>query len=347
MDFQPTPELNKALAKAKADFPKILENKRVKIPTKTGREIAFSYAELEEIADSITPTLSGYGLVIVSQTVFFESKFCLLTTLRHESGEAIASYFPLPSDPSSDPKDLGAKISYGRRYNTICLLEITTIEPNNPDQRAEQVRKLAKDIRIEASGNTKLSEIKKGDTSFLDAINGLESTSTSQLITPNQAKRLWAIAKNELKLTDEQVKSAQTHFGFAKTELISQDKYESLINYLKSLASKTSVATQDLYPANNEIVRQVRIYTKHEPAWILAQCKHYGHDRPGAMPLADLEKLTADMCVDWALSTGVMSDRTAAYTSVQGAISFANGAGQPLAEAAMKWLGRYQSSVPV
>ena len=56
-----------------------------------------------------------------------------------------------------------------------------------------------------------------------------------------------------------------------------------------------------------------------------------------------LEKLVADMCVDWSLTTGVMSDRTAAYTSIQEAISFANGAGQPLADATVKWLERHSS----
>ena len=107
--------------------------------------------------------------------------------------------------------------------------------------------------------SVKPPEIKKGDTSFIDAIDGnLRSAHASEiLITANQAKRLWAIAKTELKLTDEQIKSAQTHFGFAKTELISQDKYESLINYLRTAVAETATVAQDLYPENNNIVRQV------------------------------------------------------------------------------------------
>ncbi len=184
----------------------------------------------------------------------------------------------------------------------------------------------------------------KNETGFIHALSG---TSSIAFITQAQAKRLWAIAKTELKLSDEQVKGAIKYFGFEKTESISQDKYESLINYLRTVARSAVAAAQDLYPANNDIVRQVRSRTLHDPNWILTQCKHYGYERPGAMPPEYLEKLVADMCVDWALSGGVMSDRAQAYTSIQGAISFANGAGQPLVEVAVKWLDRHQSSMPV
>lgn len=103
-NMEQTPQLNTALAKAKLEFPKILENKNVKIPTKSGREISFAYAELEEIADAVTPSLCNFGLAIVSQLSFLEDKFCLVTTLRHESGEAIASYFPFRSTPVATPK---------------------------------------------------------------------------------------------------------------------------------------------------------------------------------------------------------------------------------------------------
>ncbi|MBO3463567.1 ERF family protein [Aetokthonos hydrillicola Thurmond2011] len=286
MEAALTPELNKALAKAKADFPKILENKRVKIPTKTGREISFTYSELEEIAEAVTPSLSGYGLVLVSQTTFVGDRFCLVTSLRHESGEFIASYFPLPSDPHTDPKEIGSRISYGRRYNTICLLEITTIEPSNSEQRDEQVRKLGRDLR---------NEVKKE----LETAPGPAPKSTK----------------------------------FSKAAVFTQPHTDS-------------TATADLYPANNETVKKIRTITKHQPDWIFGQCRHYGYERPGMMPKEILEKLITDMCADWAYSLKLVSSFQDAHQAASGAISFANGAGQPIVEAVLEWLARYQSSVP-
>ena len=206
-----------------------------------------------------------------------------------------------------------------------------------------EIRRLSEQYKID-KGARSTQPKSKNETGFINAISGVESSS---LITEGQRKRLLSVAKNELKLDDEQVKDAQKHFGFEKTELISQDKYELLINYLRTKVAKPLAVNQDLYPANNDIIRQVRGYTKHDPTWILSQCKHYGYDRPGAMPPEYLEKLVADMCVDWSLTSGVMSDRSAAYTSIQGAIAFASGAGQPLVDAVLKWLARHQSNTPV
>jgi hypothetical protein len=68
--------------------------------------------------------------------------------LRHESGELIESCFPLP-ESVEDTKDLGAQIAYGRRYNAMCLLEISTVEPSNQQQVDERTRKLAHQLKGE------------------------------------------------------------------------------------------------------------------------------------------------------------------------------------------------------
>lgn len=233
-----------------------------------------------------------------------------------------------------------------------------------------EVRRLSEQYKIQVSGRQ--SQVKpKNETGFIHAVAGVES---SFLITEGQRKRLWAIGKGELKLSDEQIKAAQKSFGFDKTEAITRDKYESLIDHLRSVAaSETQTArikdfegqsrlgrsrtlnydvkpaepTQDLYPANNDIVRQIRSLTKHDPAWIFAICKHYGYQRPGAMPPEMLEKLITDMCADWVVSSGAVKDRLSAHTSIVAAISFARSSGLPLVDAALKWLVRHQSKVSV
>lgn len=159
-----TPNLNTALAKAKAEFPKILASKSVEIPTKTGRKINFTYAELEEILPAVTPTLSAHGLAIAHQLQFIGERYCLVSSLRHESGEQIESFFPLPQS-FDDPKELGNKITYGRRYSTLCLLDIVAADDGNQD---EKKRKFVRDIQQESGMNSKPAPISQQE-SFLMA----------------------------------------------------------------------------------------------------------------------------------------------------------------------------------
>lgn len=212
-----TPQLNLALAKAHAQFPVILANRNVKIPTKAGREINFTYAELEEIATSVTPTLSSNGLVIVHQMQFVENKFCLISTLRHESGEQIESFYPLPTG-FNDAKELGIQITYGRRYNTICLLDITAVDSQNWE---ETKRYLAREIKQEA--NKKDSLVPSNPT----------TVNTVERISELQIKNLWAIARGELKLKDDATKNVILGFGYQSSQEITTDKYEAIISRLR------------------------------------------------------------------------------------------------------------------
>jgi len=207
------------------------------------------------------------------------------------------------------------------------------------EQMQGEVRRLSEQYKIQVGGRQ--PQVKpKNETGLIYAVAG---TSAESLITEGQRKRLWAIAKNELKLSDEQIKGALKHFGFERAESITRDQYESLIEYLKHCVKAPT--QPDLYPANNDIVKRIRGLTKHEPRWILAQCKHYGCDRPGMMPPAELEKLIMDMCADWAVGTKVIGDHEKAHTSIQGALAFAAASGRPILGAAIEWLNRHQLEV--
>ncbi len=228
---EPTPQLNAALAKAKAEIPTILANRTVKIPTKTGREISFTYAELEEILPAITPVLSRHGMVVAHQMGFMEGKYCLISTLRHESGEHLESLFLLPSD-FNDPKDLGVKISYGRRYNTLCLLDVTVVEPNS--QSCEETkRKVAKEIKQEAGLTTKPTNGNNGSI-----LHDMAGVTPGNKITEPQAKRLWAIARKECSLSDGEVRTILTEFQVESTTDILTSQYDKVIERIKNFNPK-------------------------------------------------------------------------------------------------------------
>jgi hypothetical protein len=61
---------------------------------------------------------------------------------------------------------------------------------------------------------------------------------SQKTISEGQAKRLWAIAKNELRLDDQVIKDVYKGFGFEKTEYILSSKYEEIIEQLRVAAER-------------------------------------------------------------------------------------------------------------
>lgn len=224
-----TPKLNEAIAKAKAEFPKILENRKVKIPTKSGREISFTYTELEEIAEAVVPILSKHGLATISQLGFVGDKFGLITSLRHESGESIESFFPLPFSPDGEPKELGIKISYGRRYNINCLLDIVTVDPQSDEERQQAVRKLATEVRREAGISGKPSPIVKGEPSLLELTAGnISANNQQQDLYPahkNIVQKVRTVTNHDASWIVAQCR----HYGYDRTGMMPPDALEKLI----------------------------------------------------------------------------------------------------------------------
>lgn len=70
-------------------------------------------------------------------------------------------------------------------------------------------------------------------------LNLMPNTSDqNKCVSEAQGKRLWAIARSELKLDEPTIKAAQKHFGFEHTKDITQDKYEPLIECLRLLPAQ-------------------------------------------------------------------------------------------------------------
>jgi hypothetical protein len=107
------------------------------------------------------------------------------------------------------------------------------------EQMQGEVRRLSEQYKIQVSGR-QIKTKPHNETGLLHAIAG---TNPEPLITEGQRKRLWAIAKNELKLNNEQIKDALKHFGFETTEFITRSKYEPLIEYLQSLVKPQRVSS--------------------------------------------------------------------------------------------------------
>jgi len=119
-----TKELHKALLKATPEFPPITFNAAVKYG-KTN----FQYANITSILDAVQPVLTKHGLTLLHSMDSIEDgivKFSSILT-HAESDQFIKSYiFMRPV--SMSPNDMGAVQTYARRYCTVALLALRTVD---------------------------------------------------------------------------------------------------------------------------------------------------------------------------------------------------------------------------
>ena len=124
---KPEPEvmapLYEALAKAQAEFSTVTATSRV-----TFKNVDFKFAPLSDILAAVRPALNKYGLTLTQQTKHIPfgnaNGVKVVTTILHESGvsydiESVPVFYNV-----NDIKNLGAQVTYLRRYEVKTLLGI-------------------------------------------------------------------------------------------------------------------------------------------------------------------------------------------------------------------------------
>jgi hypothetical protein len=125
-------ELAGALAKFQTELPAIPKGETARIePKDGGRSYEYSYADLADVAAVVLPLLGEHGLAFTAWPTLDEGRFVLAYTLMHESGEERSGSYPLPA--SGSPQQIGAVITYARRY---CLCAVTGVAPGGDDNDA-------------------------------------------------------------------------------------------------------------------------------------------------------------------------------------------------------------------
>lgn len=112
-----------ALAKAQAEFGAVTATSRV-----TFKNVDFKFAPLSEILGAVRPALNKYGLTLTQQTKHIPfgnaNGLKVVTTLLHESGASYAIESVPVFYNVNDIKNLGAQVTYLRRYEVKTLLGI-------------------------------------------------------------------------------------------------------------------------------------------------------------------------------------------------------------------------------
>lgn len=119
-----------ALGNAQNEFPIVVKDKTVKKKgkSKAGNEFEYSYkyADLSNVIESIRHVLFKHGLAFTQLPMLSEERFTLLTKIIHCSGEELVSHWPLSM--MQDPQDMGAQLTYVKRYALCAALGIAADE---------------------------------------------------------------------------------------------------------------------------------------------------------------------------------------------------------------------------
>ncbi len=121
-----------ALAAFQAALPTIRKGETAKVPTKSGGEYSYKFADLADVNGVVMPLLGAVGLSFSAKPTLRENRFVLAYRLLHESGEFDDGEYPLPQ--SGTPQEYGSAITYARRY---VLCSITGVAPDKDDDGAQ------------------------------------------------------------------------------------------------------------------------------------------------------------------------------------------------------------------
>jgi hypothetical protein len=122
----------KSLAKAL-----VLAKSKMEPPTKdkTNPHFKSKYADLASLKSSYQTALTDAGLSVVSALGLKDTVLTLTTTVVHaDTAEFVASDFPIPAGLKA--QEIGSAVTYGRRYNISCLLDI--VAEDDDDGNAAQ-----------------------------------------------------------------------------------------------------------------------------------------------------------------------------------------------------------------
>lgn len=192
--------LFEALAKAQAEFESVTATSRV-----TFKNVDFKFAPLSEILGAVRTALNKFGLTLTQQTKHIPfgnaNGIKVVTTLLHESGvsyniESVPVFYNV-----NDIKNLGAQVTYLRRYEVKTLLgieadseELDMDNVPNHSQSAQQTGNYGSNHNYQSNAQAKTSRKPTGarygktakSASLATSLSSSEQTSLSEVTSANK-----------------------------------------------------------------------------------------------------------------------------------------------------------------
>lgn len=185
-------EFAAAMSDFQRDCPPISRTSTANIVSQAGAKFSYKYAELDEIAKTITPLLSAAGLSFSWDSTVDKGVLTCVCTLRHVNGHKITASFIVPTDSKagmSEAQKVAAALTFARRQSLVQVLGLTCADPDvdgaDPksrefisDKQAADLEALIEEVGVERGKFltwqrvAKMSEIRACD--FAGAVAGLE-----------------------------------------------------------------------------------------------------------------------------------------------------------------------------
>lgn len=94
---------------------------------KNSQGYGYKYASLPSVVEKILPILIKHGITVTQSVCRIDECLMMLTTLS-KGNERVESAVPIVYGDKKGMQEIGAAISYGRRYGLCCALCIVTDE---------------------------------------------------------------------------------------------------------------------------------------------------------------------------------------------------------------------------
>lgn len=248
-----TKELVGALAKAQAEFPKVLKDSE-------NPYFKSKYADLASIVNAVQDELGRQGLAVTQHLeTEFQSYFdedgtvkgeriilCVITRLEHNSGEFEESVLRVPV-MDAKPQTLGSASTYARRYALQSILRVAaeadddanaaSLGKNWTDEERERYikdkkAKLQKDIDEKVS-KAKLQAQLEASVKDLGEAKKMDEDAAPRgpevLLSDAQRKMIFAIAMKR-GLSDGEIREAIGSLGYESLTELPKSKVGELMN---------------------------------------------------------------------------------------------------------------------
>lgn len=154
MPAEPQAAWAEAFIAATASIPAIAKTKTAKIPTKSGGEYSYTYADLGDIIDVVKPELKKHDLVVVQSALTIDNMIGVETRIYHKAGH-VEIFGPLTLPRGNSAQDAGSAVTYARRYALTAALGINT---EDDDDGARAVKPEPKPVEPELTPKEKLAK---------------------------------------------------------------------------------------------------------------------------------------------------------------------------------------------
>lgn len=119
-----TGEIAKALSALQAEMPVVPKGQKATVPTKSGGNYTYTYANLADVTEVAYPLLAKHGLAFsCAPRVGGGGEAVIGGVLLHTSGESIEASLPLFGRTA---QEIGSALTYARRYLLGCLTGLVT-----------------------------------------------------------------------------------------------------------------------------------------------------------------------------------------------------------------------------